>query len=83
MTKYACEIRTENGWETVALFSDKVSITAMIDFALSQYNCGNSLETPYDAINIIDMNTGGILWDSWSHFHNVDDFEHADIDNKG
>lgn len=80
MTKYSCDIHTIEGWETVALFSDKASLAAMTAFALAQYDCGNSLEAPCDAVNVIDMDTGEILWDSYSYFHDVDDFEPADID---
>lgn len=79
MTKYSCDIHTENGWKTVALFDERVPFAAMVAFALAQYNCGNSLEVFCDGINIINMDTGEILWDSYSYFHDVDDFEPADI----
>ena len=78
--RYCCDIHTEKGWETIALFSEQASLAAMTAFALEQYDCGNSLVTPCDAVNIIDMNTKEILWDSYSYFHDVDDFEHTDTD---
>ena len=80
MTKYCCDIHTAKGWETIALFDERVSLTAMTAFVLGQYDCGNSLVTPCDAINIIDMDTGEILWDSYSYFHDVNDFEPINID---
>ena len=80
MTKYSCDIHTEKGWESIALFDERASLAAMTAFALEQYDCGNSLEAPCDAVNVIDMDTGEILWDSYSYFHDVDDFEPADID---
>ena len=78
--KYSCDIHTTKGWETIALFDEQVSLAAMITFALGQYDCGNSLVAPCDAINIIDMDTGEILWDSYSYFHDVDNFEFANTD---
>lgn len=80
MTKYCCDIHTTKGWESIALFDERVSLAAMTAFALGQYDCGNSLVTPCDAINIIDMDTGEILWDSYSCFHDVNDFEPISID---
>ncbi len=80
MMKYSCDIHTAEGWETIALFNEQISLATMIVFVLEQYNCGNSLIIPCDAINIINMNTGEILWDSYSYFHDVDDFEPTNID---
>jgi len=63
-TKYSCDIHTEDGWESIALFSDKVSLDAMQAFAWEQFERGNSLSAPCDSIVITDMDTGEILWDS-------------------
>ena len=63
MTRYAVDIFYNNEWNPIALFSDEVSLDAMVAFAGEQFNNGNSLTTPADNIRIIDMTTGEILWD--------------------
>ena len=80
MMKYSCDIHTTNGWETIALFNEQTSFTTMVTFALEQCNCGDSLVTPYDAVNIINIDTGEILWDSYSYFHDIDNFKPPNID---
>lgn len=80
MMRYSCDIHTAKGWETIALFDEQVSLTVMTTFALGQCDCGDSLVTPYDTINIINIDTGEILWDSYSYFHDVNDFESTNID---
>lgn len=80
MMRYSCDIHTIKGWETIALFNKQTSLAAMVTFALGQCDYDNSLVTPYDAINIINMDTGEILWDSYSYFHDIDNFELTNID---
>lgn len=80
MMRYSCDIHTTKGWETITIFNERTSLAAMITFALGQYYSGNSLVIFCDAINIINMDTGEILWDSYSYFHDVDDFEPTNID---
>ena len=63
MTRYAIDIFYNNEWNPIALFSDKVSIEAMVAFAGEQLNNGNSLTTPANNIRIIDLMTGEMIWD--------------------
>lgn len=81
MMRYSCDVHTAKGWKTIALFDKQTSLATMVTFALEQCDCGDSLVTPYDAINIVNMDTKEILWDSYSFFHNVDNFELTNIDN--
>ena len=64
MTKYSCDIHSTEGWESIALFSDKVSFDAMGAFIAAEFECGNSLSAPCDAIRVIDMDTGEIILDA-------------------
>jgi hypothetical protein len=68
MTKYSCDIHTAEGWEGIALFSDKASIPAMICFADQQFDLGNSIDSPADNIRIVDMETGELIFD-WEDEH--------------
>jgi hypothetical protein len=61
MTKYSCDIHTEDGWKSIALFSDKTSFEAMGAFIGAEFECGNSLSAPCDAIHVVDLTTGEIV----------------------
>lgn len=64
MTKYSCSIHTKDGWEGIALFSDRVSFEAMGAFIAAEFECGNSLSAPCDAIHVIDMDTGEVIFEA-------------------
>ncbi len=64
MTKYSCDIHTTEDWESIALFSDKVSFEAMGAFVAAEFECGNSLSAPCDAIHVIDMDTGEVIFEA-------------------
>ena len=65
MTRFSLEIHTaDDGWNSVALFADTVSFSAMITCANAVYDNGNSISTPCDTAAIIDMETGEIVWDT-------------------
>ena len=78
MTKYSCNIHTTEGWESIALFSDKVSFEAMGAFIAAEFDCGNSLSAPCDAIAVIDMDTGEVVLEA--EVGDAEDYEPADID---
>lgn len=78
MTKYSCDIHTTKGWETIALFSDKVSFEAMGAFIGAEFECGNSLFAPCDAIRVIDLTTGEVALEA--EVGDAEDYEPADID---
>ena len=78
-TRYSVEIVANGKSESIALFSDKASLSAMIAFADQQYDCGNSLTCPCDDICIVDMETGEIVFD-WNDEHSWDDNEPSWID---
>lgn len=61
MTKYSVDIHTAEGWKSIALFADTVSFEAMGAFIAAEFQCGNSLDNPCDAIHVIDMDTGEII----------------------
>lgn len=61
MTKYCANIVTDIIEETIALFSDKVTIRAMATFAEEQFELRNSLLTPCKKIYIKDLTTGEVL----------------------
>lgn len=61
MTKYSVDIHTTKGWESIALFADTVSFEAMGAFIAAEFQCGNSLDNPCDAIHVIDMDTGEVI----------------------
>lgn len=61
MTKYCANIVTDISEETIALFSDKVTIRAMTAFAEEEFELGNSLLTPCKKIYIKDLTTGEVL----------------------
>ena len=61
MTKYCANIVTDISEETIALFSDKVTIRAMSAFAEEQFELGNSLLTSCKKIYIKDLTTGEVL----------------------
>jgi len=63
MTKYCANIVTDISEETIALFSDKVTIRAMAAFAEEQFELGNSLLTPCIKIYIKDLTTGEVLYE--------------------
>ena len=63
MTRYAVDIFRNGNWDSIALFSDEVSLDAMVAFSGEQFNNGNSLATPAENIAVIDMMTGELLWD--------------------
>ena len=63
MTKYCANIVTDISEETIALFSDKVTIRAMAAFAEEQFELGNSLLTPCKKIYIKDLTTGEVLYE--------------------
>lgn len=64
MTKYCANIVTDISEETIALFSDKVTIRAMAAFAEEEFELGNSLLTPCKKIYIKDLTTGEVLHES-------------------
>lgn len=78
MTKYCVNVYQNENWESIALFSDKVSLDAMIEFAIVQFENGNSLLTPGANIAVIDLDTGEVLW-NWLDAEN-EDFEPNWID---
>ena len=78
MTKYSCAIHTAEDWESIALFSDKVSFEAMGAFIAAEFQCGNSLYAPCDAIRVVDMTTGQIVLEA--EIGDAEDYEPADID---
>ena len=60
-TRYSVEIHKIEGWEGIALFADTVSFEAMGAFIAAEFQCGNSLNNPCDAIRVLDMETGEIV----------------------
>lgn len=60
-TRYSVEIHKIEGWEGIALFADTVSFEAMGAFIAAEFQCGNSLDNPCDAIRVLDMETGEII----------------------
>lgn len=60
-TRYSVEIHTAEGWESIALFADTVSFEAMGAFIAAEFQCGNSLDNPCDAIHVNDMETGEVI----------------------
>lgn len=78
MTRFSCDIHTEDGWESIALFSDKVSFEAMGAFIAAEFECGNSLSAPCDAICVVDMDTGEIVLEA--EVGDAEDHEPVDID---
>lgn len=78
-TRYSVSIYRDGEEESIALFSDKASISAMIMFADSQFDCGNSLTCPADNIRIIDMETGEVIFD-WQDEHSWDEPDWIDDD---
>lgn len=74
MTKYAVSIHTGSGWQPLALFSDVVSESAMIAFAEAQFELGNSVVTPGDNIEIVNIETGEQIW-SWKDINDTDSGE--------
>lgn len=62
MTKYSVSAYTKDGWEGVALFSDKADFNAMVEFCIEQFQNANST-LPCEHIAITDIETGEILWD--------------------
>lgn len=78
MTKYSCDIHTTEDWESIALFSDKVSLEAMGAFIGAEFECGNSLYAPCDAIRVIDLTTGEIVLEA--EVGDGDDDDYADWD---
>lgn len=63
MTKYCANIVTDISEDTIALFSDEVTIKAMAAFAEEQFELGNSLSTPCKKIYIEDLTTGEVLYE--------------------
>lgn len=59
MTKYAIDIFRGEDWEPIALFSDEVSLDAMVACAGAQVNADDSIINT----RVIDMTTGELLWD--------------------
>ena len=78
MTKYSCDIHTAEDWESIALFSEKVSADAMGAFIAAEFECGNSLLAPCDAIRVVDLTTGEIVLEA--EVGDAEDYEPADID---
>lgn len=60
-TRYSVQIHRIEGWESIALFADTVSLEAMGAFIAAEFQCGNSLDNPCDAIQVLDMETGEII----------------------
>lgn len=59
MTKYAIDVFRGEDWEPIALFSDEVSLDAMVACAGAQVNADDSILNA----RVIDMTTGELLWD--------------------
>ena len=78
MTKYSCDIHTAEGWESIALFSDKVSFESMGAFIGAEFECGNSLCAPCDGIRVVDLTTGEIVLEA--EVDDAEDYEPTDID---
>ena len=78
MTKYSCDIHTTEGWESIALFSDEVSFEAMGASIGAEFECGNSLLTPCDAIRVIDLTTGEIVLEA--EVGDAEDYKPTNID---
>lgn len=78
MTKYSCDIHTAEDWESIALFSDKMSFEAMGAFISAEFECGNSLLAPCDAVRVVDLTTGEIVLEA--EVGDAEDYEPADID---
>jgi hypothetical protein len=78
MTKYSCDIHTAEDWESIALFSDKVSFEAMGAFIGAEFECGNSLYAPCDAIRVVDMDTGEVVLEA--EVGDGDDEDDYDLD---
>lgn len=78
MTKYSCDIHTAEDWESIALFSDKVSFEAMGACVGAELECGNSLYAPCDAIRVVDITTGEIVLEV--EVGDSEDYEPANID---
>ena len=77
MTKYSCDIHTAENWESIALFSDKVSFEAMGAFIGAEFECGNSLCAPCDAIRVVDLTTSEVVLEA--EVGDAEDYEPADI----
>lgn len=60
-TRYSVEIHNTEGWESIALFADTVSFEGMGAFIAAEFQYGNSLDNPCNAIHVIDMETGEII----------------------
>ena len=82
MTKFAVDVYYNEHWESIALFADTASLDAMIAFAETQFENGNSLTTPGENICIVDTTTGEVLWDweSAEETYNPDDYFPDDVD---
>ena len=77
-TKYSGRWCIDGASESIALFSDKVSLEAMGAFIGAEFECGNSLYAPCDAIRVIDLTTGEIVLEA--EVGDGDDDDYADWD---
>lgn len=84
MTKYSVDVFVNGNWETIGLFSDNVSLSAMTAFAMEQFQNGNSVDCPAEDIAVIDMDTGEVLWDwdedCWETVDIPDDVDESNYD---
>lgn len=71
MTSYSVDVYSEkNGWESIALFSDKVSENAMIQFCRE---VGNDPMMGAEDVAIVAINTGEIVWNLESDYPDEED----------
>lgn len=63
MTKYSVSVYANGEWESIALFSDKVSVGTMVDFCLSHADVMEyTQDYAISDIALTDMTTGEVLW---------------------
>ena len=74
MTKYSVDVCRNGEWESIALFSDSASFSAITDFCVSQFQNGNSLDCPAESIVVVDVETAEILW-QWETVFDDDSYD--------
>ena len=74
-TKYAANILVGNEWISIALFSSSVQIQSMKDFVLSEAYCAKA-----ENAQIIDMETGEIIYDYLDEVENSDEPAESDLE---
>lgn len=87
-TKYSVSILRNDEWESIALFDSRVSDEAMITFAYTAFENGNSIEMFADNIRIVNLDTGECIFDwqdsadeeEYFHFYGEDDVDESNYD---